>query len=343
MSNSNRMTVREMARLAGVSVATVSRVFNGTGQVSEEMRQRVLESIKAHGYQPDHRGQALAARRHNAIGLVFPGLAGPYFGELIQGFEQEAVHSRASVHILCTHLREDSDEQVIEMARRVDGLAVIGGTVSDEAMLTLADRLPVMTLAGTGPGSLPSIRAENWGAMHALTTHLLAEHGLTDLIFVGSPDGSPDVSERWSGFRAAHRDLSRPVRRRPVRVGLRQEDGVMVADSLLRRRSVPEAIVCANDETALGVLVGVLGAGVRVPDDVVITGFDDVPMAGLVSPGLTTVRQPIRELAAETARQLLRAVPGPDSAPLQSRVLPTELVVRRSCGCAAARTSTKDP
>jgi len=343
LSNSNRMTVREMARLAGVSVATVSRVFNGTGQVSEEMRQRVLESIKAHGYRPDHRGQALAARRHNAIGLVFPGLAGPYFAELIQGFEQEAVRARASVHILCTHLREDSDEQVIEMARRVDGLAVIGGTVSDEAVLTLAGRLPVVTLAGTGPGAVPSIRAENKVSMHALTTHLLADHGLADLIFVGSPDGSPDVSERWDGFRAAHRDLGRPVRHRPVRVGLAQEDGVMVADSLLRRKTVPQAVVCANDETALGMLMGALGAGVRVPDDIVITGFDDVPMAALVSPGLTTVRQPIRELAAETARQLLRAIPGPDSAAPHGRLLPTELVVRRSCGCAAAGTSTTDP
>jgi LacI family transcriptional regulator len=152
-----------------------------------------------------------------------------------------------------------------------------------------------------------------------------------------------DALSRWSGFRAAHRDLSRPVRRRPIRVGLRQEDGVLVAGSLLRRRPAPEAVVCANDETALGVLMGALGAGVRVPDDIVITGFDDAPMAALVSPGLTTVRQPIRELAAETARQLLRAVPGPESAPPQSRVLPTELVVRRSCGCAAARTSTKDP
>jgi LacI family transcriptional regulator len=343
LSNSNRMTVREMARLAGVSVATVSRVFNGTGQVSEELRQRVLESIKAHGYQPDHRGRALAARRHNALGFVFPGLAGPYFAELIQGFELEAVESRASVHILCTHLREDSDEQVIEMARRVDGLAVIGGTVSDDAVLRLAASLPVITLAGTGPGPVPSIRAENRAAMHALTTHLLVDHGLTDLVFVGSPDGSPDVSERWAGFRAAHRDLGRAVRRRPVRISLRQEDGVRIADELLRRRPVPQAMLCANDETALGMLYGALGAGVRVPDDVVITGFDDVPMAALVSPGLTTVRQPIRELAAETARQLLRAMPGPDSRAPQNRVLPTELVIRRSCGCAGARNSTEDP
>lgn len=329
MSNSNRMSVREMARLAGVSVATVSRVFNGTGQVSEEMRQRVLESIRAHGYQPDHRGRALAARRHNAIGLVFPGLAGPYFGELIQGFELEVVQSQAAVHILCTHMRGDSDEQVIEMARRVDGLAVLGGTVSEEAVLRLAGMVPVVVLAGRGPGGVASISAENHDAMRALTTHLLVTHDLRDLIFVGSPDGSPDISERWEGFRSAHRAAGRPQRRRPVRAALRQEDGVQVATQLLKRGPLPQAIVCANDETALGVLVGLLGSGVRVPEDVVITGFDDVQMSNLVVPPLTTVRQPIRELAAETARQLLAA----GNTPPESRLLPTELVIRRSCGC----------
>ncbi len=315
MSTSSRMTVREMARLAGVSVATVSRVCNGTGQVSEELRCRVLASIRAYGYRPDHRGQALAARRHNAIGLVFPGLGGPYFGELIQGFESEAVQASASVHILCTHLRGDSDVQVAEMAHRVDGLAVMGGTVSDAALLALAGRLPVVTLAGTGPGGIPAIRAENRIAMHTLTTHLLAGHGFTDLVFVGDPERSPDVAERWHGFRAAHRDRGRTVRRRPV----------------------PQAVVCANDETALGMLVGMLGAGVRVPDDIAITGFDDVPMAAVVSPGLTTIRQPIRELGAETARQLLNANANaaPDAAPPPGRVLPTDMVVRESCGCGA--------
>lgn len=334
MGNSGRMTVREMARLAGVSVATVSRVCNGTGQVSEALRRRVLASIEAHGYRPDHRGQALAARRHNAVGLVFPGLGGPYFGELIQGFESEAVQARASVHILCTHLREDSDEQVIEMARRVDGLAVIGGTVADATVRLLAAGLPVVTLAGTGPGGVPSIRAENRDAMRALTAHLLVVHGRTDLVFVGNPDRSPDVRERWHGFRAAHTELGLTVRRRPVRVDMRQEDGVSAADGLLRRRPVPQAVVCANDETALGVLVGVLGAGVQVPADIVITGFDDVPMAAVVSPGLTTVRQPIRELGAETARQLLRAAGGSGGTAPPGCVLPTELVIRRSCGCA---------
>ncbi|MFC7546699.1 LacI family DNA-binding transcriptional regulator [Plantactinospora sp. GCM10030261] len=326
------MTVREIARLAGVSVATVSRVSNGTGQVSEEMRRRVLDAIEKHGYRPDHLGRALAAGRHGALGLVFPGLSGPYFTELIQGFESEAVPSRSSVHILCTHLRSDSDAQVLEMGRRVDGVAVIGGTISDPALIRLAEMIPVVVVAGQGPGSVASVRAENMAAMTALTRHLLADHELRRLVFVGNPEGSPDVSQRWAGFQRAHHELGLEPPAAPIAVALQQADGVLAAEQVLRAEARPEGVVCANDETALGVLVGALGRGLRVPQDLVITGFDDAPVAALVTPALTTVRQPVRELAAEAARLILRAA-GQRGTPAGSLVLPTELVLRRSCGC----------
>lgn len=327
MGNS-RMTVREIARLAGVSVATVSRVSNGTGQVSPEMRERVLAAIKAHGYRPNRLGQALARSRHGAVGLVFPGLAGPYFSELIQGFESEAVQSRASVHILCTHLREDSEAQVVDMARNVDGMAILGGTVSDEVIREVASVVPVVVLAGDAPTGIPAIQVRNADAMAELTGHLFTQHGLSRLAFVGNPDGSPDVSQRWQGFLAAHRAAGRTPPAEPIRVGLQQHDGVLAAEQAFDGRTRAEAVVCANDETALGVLVGALGRGLRVPDDVLITGFDDYPMAALVSPPLTTVRQPVRELAAAAARAVLD--PAATSA---AAVLPTKLVIRRSCGC----------
>ncbi|MEH1165325.1 LacI family DNA-binding transcriptional regulator [Micromonospora sp. CPCC 205539] len=336
-----RLTAREIARLAGVSVATVSRVSNGTGQVSEETRRRVLEAIEEHGYRPHHVGQALAARRHSAVGLVFPGLSGPYFSELIQGFESEAVNSRASVHILCTHLRADSDTEVIEMAHRVDGLAVLGGTLSEETLQELAGMLPVVVLAGEGPPGVSSVRVDNAASMTALTRHLLVDHALRRLDFVGNPSGSPDVSERWAGFREAHRQLGLPLPRAPIRVGLQQPDGVFAAEQVLRRSILPQGIVCANDETALGVLVGASGHGLRVPKDLVITGFDDVPMAALVTPALTTVRQPVRELAAQTARLLLHLATENADGSGSALVLPTEVVVRASCGCPAS--STSDP
>jgi len=329
----DRKTVRQIAELAGVSIATVSRVSRGIGQVSPDTRRRVLEIINTHGYRPSHLGQALAERRHGALGLVFPGLSGPYYAELIQGFESEAVETRTSVHIVCTHLRRDSDEQVLEMAQRVDGIAVLGGTVSDRALTKLAGSMPVVVLGGGAPSGLATVTVDNKSATTELTRHLLEEHGLRDLIFVGTPTGSPDVTERWQGFRAAHRQLGLSAPRRPVRVAMQQHDGVIAMERLVHGGGpLPQGVVCANDEIALGVLVAALAGGHSVPGDIAITGFDDVPMATLVSPPLTTVRQPIRELAATSARMLLQAAEGDGlhNAPV---VLPTSLVLRASCGC----------
>jgi LacI family transcriptional regulator len=320
------MTVREIARLAGVSVATVSRVYNGVGQVAPQTRQKVLDAIEATGYRPDPLGQALAAGRHGAVGLVFPGLSGPYFAELIQGFESEAVRSRSSVHILCTHLRDDSEAQVIEMARRVDGVAVLGGTVADEALAKLADLVPVVVMAGDAPDRATSIRTENRDVSAALTAHLLVHHELRDLIFVGDPDGSPDVRERYLGFTRAHEALGLTAAE-PLRVAMQSHDGARATGELLDRGDRPGALVCANDEIAFGALVAALGRGLRVPGDLVLTGFDDAPMAALTSPPLTTVRQPVRELAARAAAMLLGTGPAEDV------LLPTELIVRASCGC----------
>jgi LacI family transcriptional regulator len=319
------MTVREIARLAGVSVATVSRVYNGVGQVAPETRQKVLDAIEATGYRPDPLGRALAAGRHGAVGLVFPGMSGPYFAELIQGFESEAVRARSSVHILCTHMRDDSEIQVIEMARRVDGVAVLGGTVADEALVKLADLVPTVVMAGDGPGTASSIRTENRDAMATLTTHLLVDHELRDLVFVGTPEGSPDVQERYLGFTRAHQDLGLTPAQ-PFRVAMESHDGVLAADQLLDRDVPPEAMMCANDEIAFGALIAALGRGLRVPQDLVITGFDDAPMSALLTPPLTTVRQPVRELAARAADMLLSNI-------REDVLLPTDLVIRESCGC----------
>lgn len=330
-----RKTVRQIAELAGVSIATVSRVSRGVGQVAPETREHVRAIIDAHGYRPSHLGRALAERRHGALGLVFPGLSGPYYAELIQGFESATVEARASVHIVCTHHRRDSDDQVIQMGDRVDGVAVLGGTVSDEAIVKLSEEVAVVVLAGDAPHGIPAVAVDNKAATAELTRHLFEHHGLTRLAFVGNPTGSPDVTQRWQGFRAAHRAFGMAAPHQPVRVAMQQHDGVRAMDRLLQTGDpLPQGIVCANDETALGVLVGALAHGITVPGEMAITGFDGVPMAGLVSPPLTTVRQPIRELAATAARILLQAAAGEPPA-FDRVVLPTTLLLQGSCGCTA--------
>ncbi|MFC4012566.1 LacI family DNA-binding transcriptional regulator [Nonomuraea purpurea] len=325
-----RLTVREIAKLADVSVATVSRVSRGTGQVSQETRERVLRIIEEYGYRPSQMGRSLAEQRHGMVAIVFPGLAGPYFSELTQGFESQAMEAGTGVHILVTHHRDDADDSVLDMASRVDGIAIHGDTVRTETLRRIAAEVPVVVLAGRPMDGVPAVRADN-STIGELTRHLLVDHGYRRLAFVGSPDGSPDVTDRWEAFQAAHKQARVPAPRNPVRLGLQQSDGVRAAGELLDGRRPPRAVVCANDETALGMLIGALGRGLSVPGDVAITGFDDVPMASLVQPRLTTVRQPIRELGATTARLLISGLGNRGA--VMDAVLATEPVFRESCGC----------
>ncbi|WP_255955410.1 LacI family DNA-binding transcriptional regulator [Streptomyces odontomachi] len=330
MGNS-RVTLRWVAEKAGVSPATVSRVSRGSTQVSPELRDRVLRVIEEHGYRPSHFGRALAEKRHGAFGLVFPGLSGPYFSELLQGFESEALATGDQVLLLSSHYRADTDAKVIDLASRVDGMAIHAGTVSDAAIATVAEQIRVVVMAGESDVAHAWVGTDN-GTVAALTRHLIVDHGHRRLAFVGHPEGSPDVTARWEAFRAAHRETGTAPPPDPIRLGLAQSDGAIAARMILDEGAAgerPDAVVCANDETALGLMLGALGRGLRVPEDIAVTGFDDLQMAGLVRPGLTTVRQPVRELATVTARLL--------GAPLDEvdgdTVLATDLVLRGSCGC----------
>ncbi|MFC5823571.1 LacI family DNA-binding transcriptional regulator [Nonomuraea insulae] len=329
-------TLQEIAQEIGVSVATVSRVARGVGQVSEDTRRRVLAAIERYDFRPSRLGRGLAERSHGALGIVFPGLSGPYFSEVIGGFEEEAVRAELAVIILGTHLLRESDELVRDTAARVDGLAVMGGILSDDVVDRLRDRGdPVIMLAGSPRAGIPTIRTENLSAFDRLTRHLLIDHGYDRLVFVGDPESSPDASYRWRGFEQAYRHAEAGPPASPVRVGLTQSDGFIAVDRLLDAGPPPRALVCANDETAIGAVLALLDKGHRVPQDVAVTGFDDIPMAGLPVSGLTTVRQPMRELGMETARLLLREIEG--SGPVAvDHVLETQLVIRGSCGCGTA-------
>jgi LacI family transcriptional regulator len=332
--------IREVAGQAGVSIATVSRITRGVGQVAPGTREKVLAVVAELGYVPNHLGRALVERRHAALGIVFPGLSGPYYSGVIEGFETRAVKAGQSVLILGAHSLQHSQEQVLELAARVDGLVVMGGTISDSTILTiLKSGLPTVLLARPQVGHAPTIRTENFESAIELTLHLIQIHGARRLAFIGDPTGSPDVTDRWLGFVEAHRRAGievQPSENQPVRVGLQQVDGVLAASRVLDSNFFPDALVCANDETALGAYSAAAARGLRVPEQLAITGWDDILMASLVSPPLTTVRQPIHELGERVAELLLEHVAsgmteGPDI------VLPSQFMVGSSCGCSRRR------
>ncbi|MEO5664374.1 MAG: LacI family DNA-binding transcriptional regulator [Nocardioides sp.] len=331
-------TIRDVAKQAGVSIATVSRVMRESAGVRDATRLRVLTAAADLEYTPSQLGRQLAERRHAANGIVFPDLSGPYYAEVVLGYEAVAAELRRSVLILSTHGRSDAESAVREMAGRCDGLVILQHTVSDATVLKLAARgTPLVLVARPPIGSVDSVNAENHASAVSLAEHLLSE-GVRDLRFVGNPDVSPDVAERWAGVRTAFEQSGDGHTLDQVTVdGLDEESGAAVAEAALAAGDLPDAFVCANDELALGLLGRLKDAGVDVPGTVMVTGWDDVMAARYA--GLTTVRQPMRELGATAARLLEELIVDERTEP-RHELLPTELVIRSS---SSRTTSPKEP
>ncbi len=334
-----RPTIRDVAHRAGVSIATVSRVLRESPSVTAATRERVTDAVEELQFTPSALGRSLAERRHAANGIVFPDLSGPYYAEVVLGYEAEAAERGRSVLILTTHGRHAAPTMVEDLAGRCDGLVILGRTVSDEVVKRLVGRGTRLVLVARPPvEGCDSVSAENRGTAMRLGEHLLGA-GARRLRFVGNPDASPDVAERWEGLQqaaavTAGTDLTL------VRVAdFSEATGAETVRRLLARdgrEGLPDALVCANDELALGALAQLREAGVDVPGRVQLTGWDDVMAARYA--GLTTVRQPMRELGGTAARLLDQLISGSRAEP-RHELLPTELVTRTSTGRPARRTS----
>ena len=327
----SKATIYQVAQEAGVSIATVSRALRGSELVTPRTRERVATAARQLQFTPSPLGRSLAEGRHAANGIVFPDLIGPYYAEVVLGYEATAAAFAGSVLILATRGRPDPEAAVRELAGRVDGLTVMGQTVPDDVIAGLAATgLPLVLLARDPVPGVDTVRARNARTAGELAAHL-AGHGYSRVAFLGDPQRSPDVAGRYTGLKAglarAGVDLPAPVRLPAFDL----ESGEQAARRLLRDDRRPQAVVCANDEVALGVLVAAEAAGRHVPGDLAVTGWDDLLAARFA--GLTTVRQPMRELGATAARWLHRRITE-DSHPsaARRRVLPTRLVVRRTCG-----------
>ena len=323
-------TIYQVAERADVSIATVSRVLRGTAPVAEPTRARVLDAVAALRFTPSRLGRSLAEGNHAANGIVFPDLSGPYFAEVVLGYEEVAAEMGRSVLILSTHGRQAAREMVLDLAARVDGVVVLGRTVDDGVIADLVSKsLPVVVVAREPVDGADSVNAENEHSAVALGTHLV-QHGYNRYAFLGDAGTSADTLARWTGLTRALRANGRVAPRRPVPCSFDEEGGRAAATELLRQ-DPPEVLVCANDEIALGAIAAAEKLGLHVPDDLAVTGWDDVMAARHSRPGLTTVQQPMRQLGAWAARRLHERLEGDTSAP-RHEVLPTQLVVRASCG-----------
>ncbi|GAA5165777.1 LacI family DNA-binding transcriptional regulator [Ornithinimicrobium tianjinense] len=331
-----RATIYEVAEAAGVSIATVSRMLSSPDKVSPRTREKVQQAIDVLNYVPHGAARSLAARQQEAYGLVLPELTGPYYPELLTGFESAAAERGASVVLLLTRDKPGVELALRRLAGRVDAVALMGGVhVPASVVADVARKVPVVGVAVAHLGSgVESFSTDNVDSARELTTHLISTHGLRRLVFVGATDTVPDAQGRYEGFVQAHRDagLKAPP---PVSAELSEEGGLRVADMVTTGVLSADGLVCANDELALALVRELPRAGIEVPGRLAVTGWDDQMAARYVTPALTTVRQPVRDLGQAAASRIHELLADPGSAPPDHR-LATSVVIRRSCGCDAA-------
>jgi LacI family transcriptional regulator len=343
------VTLYDVARLAGVSTATVSRVVHAQDRVHEATRRRVLDVIEQTGYVPDSAAQSLSRRQKNVIGLVcveHTGLAPGqhdvermsllFYDEVLRGVESRIRDRNWS--LLITYLREDNEldrPRLLSLSGKVDGLLIGEGIVSAPFLARLAARLPVVVVAGDpGERAADVVTADNRAGSAALIRHMIAAHGSRRLFHVDGPRSAPDAKERRVALHQVLRDHPGSSLVGSFNGTFSVQSGEEAGVALLAagRQSLPDAVICANDQMAIGVLQAFSGAAVSVPDEVAVVGFDDIFLGGLFDPTLTTVRQPMRLLGEHACARLLDRIARPDL-PTQVERLPTELVLRRSCGC----------
>jgi LacI family transcriptional regulator len=351
---SDTPTVYDVAERSGVSIATVSRVYRTPDSVRPATREKVLAAARALGYVPSGSARGLASRTTGIIGLCFPDMADPdaesgsgddeeagtlYSDQIIRGMER-AARRHGYALLIAASLVGGPESLVAKVAGRVDGFAVLARTVPTEDLEVISRRVPVVMLAGPREiDHMDHIEVANRDGEYQLTRHLVEDHGLRRLAFIGSADESPDVGARFEGYRDALREAGIPVPDAPdLRAPLMtRAEGSRATRALLGRPGPrPEALVFANDQMAVGALHTLERAGIRVPEDIAVTGFDGIPLSRVVRPPLTTVRQPMRRMGEEAAELLIRRVTeGERTAPV-SRVLPVEVTRRASCGCGDA-------
>ena len=327
------MTIRDVARASAVSVATVSRVLNGSGPVRDETRRRIREVVERFHYSPHGAARSLITRKTSTLGVVLPDLYGEFFSELIRGIDSCARESGYHVLVSGSHSDRSEIEAVLRATRgRVDGLIVMSPDLDARTLKTNPhDGLPIVLLNGNGRG-FDSIHVDNYGGARSMVRHLI-DLGHRRIAHLAGPSGNRDAAERLRGYRDAMRTVSRRIAKDLVVEGdFREAAGYRAGGRLLAWKDPPTAVFAGNDSMAIGLLAAFQEAGVRVPRDVAVAGFDDIPIARFTTPALSTVRVPIAELGSKATRRLLERLSASNGHSVRHEILATTLVVRDSSG-----------
>jgi LacI family transcriptional regulator len=336
------VTIRDVARAAGVSIATVSRVFNASATVTESTSRRVRSAAGRLDYWPHTGARSLTTSRTHAIGVLLPDLFGEFFSEVIRGIDHTARAARLQVLVSSSHA---DIEAVVAAARslrgRIDGLiAMVPDKGSETRVRQIQRRFPVVLLSPrTRVNGCSSVAIANARGAAAAVAHLVA-CGHRDIAIVKGPAGNVDAEERLRGYREALAAAGiRPRIALELEGDFTESSGYRAGAALRGVRPYPTAVFACNDYMAIGLLGALHDAAIRVPEGMAVVGFDDIAMSRYVSPPLTSVRVDAYEMGERAARALIGRLQSPPATAPPHSVLPATLIVRRSCGSSLVATA----
>lgn len=325
------ITIKDVAKMANVSVASVSRALNGHTGVTAETQQRIREVAARLRYVPHSAARSLITRRTQTIGALLPDLHDAFFSELIRGIDLAA--RARGLHLLLSSSHGDADEAATAlraMQGRVDGLLVMSPHADASFLEDNLPTLPTVLMNTQVKGDrFTSFDVDNYGGAQAMVHHLV-DSGRKRIVFIAGPEANHDVQERERGYRDALAAHSLRTTAMVLAGDFTEESGYRAAKKALALSQRPDAVFAANDMMALGCLTAFAEAGIAVPGDIAIAGFDDIPLARYVTPGLTTVRVRIADLGSSALDKLAAMIEAGGEVQNSSHILSTEVVVRSS-------------
>jgi len=329
MSRDAAITIHDIARRAGVSPSTVSRVLNGGTPVAADKRAAVMAIINSLHYRPNVVAQGLARGKSHSVGVLTQEISNLFFGQILKGIEHR-LRGTGYYPLFASgwHAHEAIDALEMLLAHRVDSLMIVGGWVADEYLLQVAERVPLVAISRTIVGLEDHcVQVENFQGAYEATKHLI-DLGHRQIAHVTGLPHHPHAIDRREGYCKALVDAGLTVDPELILEGdFEEPSGLDAVQELIRNRKKFTALFMSNDRMAYGALLALFKQGLRVPENVSIVGFDDQPSSAYTLPPLTTVRQPTFEIGAATAEAVLRLLRGER---LSLPVVPTSLVVRES-------------
>jgi LacI family transcriptional regulator len=325
-------TIKDVARQANVSVATVSRVLNGHTNVTAETRENVLNVAAQMRFIPSGAARSLIMRRTHTVGALLPDLHGEYFSELIRGIDLAA--RARGLHLLVSSSHGDAAEAAAAlraMNGRVDGLLVMSPHANADFLWgNVPDALPTVLMnTQVAGGKHSSFEVDNYGGAYAMVQHL-AGLGHQRIAFIAGPESNFEAQERLRGYRSALSSLVPDSVETVLQGDFTQESGWRAGNQLVALTERPSAVFASNDMMAIGCMSALSDAGLQIPQDISLAGFDDIPTSRYISPSLTSVRARITELGALALERLASCIEEPARITAQRQTLRTDLMLRAS-------------